>query len=89
MAWYHFHFDFGPGHQGQHDEYCYSSRELSKEEEKDEMHSIAHESSIEDWFCRCDKVEVLPEPVRALKTAHYKALRSHAGGMLKILGVSD
>lgn len=89
MAWYRYKFMHGPGHQGDHEEYRWYDYEPSDEEQKDEMHEIAHDRYIEDWFCNCDKVETLPEKVRAEKIAHYKGWKTHAEKMLKNLGATE
>ena len=89
MAWYRFKFRHGPGHQGNTEVYRWCDEELSDELQRDEMHEIAHEKYIEDWFCDCDKVEVLPEQVLKDKISLYRGNLRYAQRMLKILGAAE
>lgn len=89
MAWYRYKFRHGPGHQGDHEEYRWYDYVPSDAEQKDEMHEIAHDRHIEDWFCDCDPVETLPEQVREEFIRKYKGYIRHGQEMLKVLGVES
>lgn len=89
MGWYKFEFRHGPGHQGHTVEYRWYDYVPSDAEQKDEMHEIAHDHYIEDWFCDCDPVEKLPDDVRAEFIKKYRSYVTHGRAMLKTLGVEE
>jgi hypothetical protein len=89
MAWYRYKFMYGPGHQGDHEEYRWYDYVPSVEEERETMHEIAHDHYMENWHCDCDPVEALPEKVREVFIKKYRGYIAYGRRMLEVLGEKE